>query len=564
VRGKSSLLRACSFGVLLVVSFAGCLVVSPLDDLPEQKGGSGGGGGGNSSQAGSSSPAAGEAGEPSGGHGPTPAGCLTNEDCVQGSGDIPYRCRQADHKCVRLSSDECPVVLGPVEHPNAIYFGAFATLNMLAPDKNTIFWSHEVARDQLSGDEVGGLRAPPGGVRRPLVMVGCNNAEDYIDLALEHLVENVDVPAIIATLKPGDMRRAYEAYRPNKLFYLSPVPVTTTLIQDEPDGLIWNLLGQPADLAPAYAELLRLSEEHVRRILPLQAAQPIKVVLVTTLDAFDSELATSVRPLLRFNGGKTTTANGANYKDFTVGPDTDLAELGLEIAELRPHIVISAASEAFTKPAGLIDNIELEWNAAADDELREPFYILSPYNAGDLAYLQGNIDNSLETSGSDMYTRFVGLSIAGAEDITLQNIYANQLLSRFPDAYADSANYYDAVYFLAYAMYGSSDTGPLTGPGIADGMKRLLSGDPFDIGATDINDVFDALDVPGGTLQLNSTLGPPSFDPETGVRPVDGGVFCFYKENENSKSTQRAFDVLRYDRELEQFNDAEFPCFTFP
>ncbi|HKY36439.1 MAG TPA: hypothetical protein VJN18_10895 [Polyangiaceae bacterium] len=562
MRGKSPLLRACWSGVVLVTCLAGCLIVSPLEDHPEPQGFSGGGG--KSSQAGSSSPSAGEAGEPSGGHGPSSEGCQTNEDCVRPGAGAPYRCRQSDHKCVQLSSDECPVVLGPAEDPSAIYFGAFATLNPLAPDKNTIFWSHELAREQLSSDEAGGLRGRDGGPARPLVIVGCNNADASIEPALKHLVENVEVPALIATLKPGDMRRAYEAYRASKLFYLSPVPVTKTLIQDEPDGLIWNLLGQPADLAPAYAELLRLSEQHVRRILDLEAAEPIRVVLVTTLDAFDSELADSVRPLLQFNDGKSTTKNGGNYKDFTVNPSSDLAELGLQIAQFRPHIVISAASDAFTKPEGLIDHIEFEWAAAADDLLREPFYILSPYNAGDLGYLQSNIDKGLKFSGSDMYTRFIGLSIAGARDISLQNIYANKLLSRFPNAYTDSANYYDAVYFLAYAMYGSSDTGALTGPGIADGMKRLLSGDPFDIGAMAINDVFDALDVEGATLQLNSTLGPPSFDPETGVRPVDGGVFCFSRENEQATSTQRELDVLRYDRDLEHFGDAEFPCFTFP
>jgi hypothetical protein len=244
----------------------------------------------------------------------------------------------------------------------------------------------------------------------------------------------------------------------------------------------------------------------------------------------------------------------------TIGPDSDLGELGLEIAKFRPHIIVSAASDAMTKLDGLIDKIELEWEPVSGG-LSLPFYILSPYNAGDLGHLHDAINQNLKNAQNpEMYTRFIGLSIAGAEDISLQNAYATKLLSRFPDAYPDSANYYDAVYYLAYAMYGSSDDGALTGPGIADGMKRLLSGDAeFDVGSMSINDVFDALDVPGSTIHVRSTLGPPSFDPETGVRPVDAGVFCFHVE-EGASSAQRRFDVLRYDRDLARFRGDEFPC----
>ncbi len=561
MRNKPAVARTCLLGAVLVCSFAGCLVVSPLEDHPGPAEGGGNDAGGTHSQAGSSSAAAGEAGETSGGKGPSPSGCQTSTDCIPSSADIPHRCRQSDHKCVRISSDECPVVLGPATDPNAIYIGAFATLNPLAPDRNTIFWSHELARGQITSDELGGLRGGPDKPRRPLVIVGCNNEDASIEPALEHLVNQVEVPALLATLKPGDLRRAYDKYGARKLFYLSPTAVTQTLIRDEPDGLIWNLLGQPADLAPAYAALLQRSEDHIRRVLALDPQEQIRVALVTTLDAFDSELADSVRPLLEFNG-KSSEDNGASYREVTILPESDLVVEGLKLAEFRPHIIVSAASDAFTKTEGLMERVEFEWVSVAGGQ-RLPFYILSPYNAGDLGRLQASIDKSFELDeNGDMHTRFVGLSIAGAEDISLRNIYRSELLRIFPDAYPDSENYYDAVYFLAYAMYASSDTGALTGPGIADGMKRLLSGDSFDIGSTTINDVFDALDVADATIQLNSTLGPPTFDPDTGVRPVDGGVFCF--EKTGISSTERRLDVLRYDRELEQLKGDDFPCFDFP
>ena len=69
MRSKPSALRAFLLGAIVIASFAGCLVVSPLEDYPEPGGDSGSGSGGKNAQAGSSSPAAGEAGEPGGGQG---------------------------------------------------------------------------------------------------------------------------------------------------------------------------------------------------------------------------------------------------------------------------------------------------------------------------------------------------------------------------------------------------------------------------------------------------------------------------------------------------------------
>jgi hypothetical protein len=52
-------------------------------------------------------------------------------------------------------------------------------------------------------------------------------------------------------------------------------------------------------------------------------------------------------------------------------------------------------------------------------------------------------------------------------------------------------------------------------------------------------------------------LGPPDFDADTGVRPVEGGVLCF--EKTDFKVQQRP-DVLRYDVR-EGALIGTFPCF---
>jgi hypothetical protein len=58
-------------------------------------------------------------------------------------------------------------------------------------------------------------------------------------------------------------------------------------------------------------------------------------------------------------------------------------------------------------------------------------------------------------------------------------------------------------------------------------------------------------------VHVASTLGPPDFDPETGVRPIEGGVLCFQK---SGFKVQQRSDVLRYDA-TDGALVGTFPCF---
>mgnify|MGYP001546845719 CR=1 FL=1 len=563
-----------------VLGAAGCLVVTPLDDLPGEKiadnrggeahAGSGHGGTTQGGEAGEG----GEGAQPQGGSGATsgnagnsgtggiaPGACQTNAECVQANADEPYRCRPSDHTCVALRTDACPLVFGAVSNPNAIYFGAFATLDGATPEDNPVLWAHQLALGELGGDSNnGGLPDGPDGKRRPLVMIACENREGYVDLAMKHLAEEVQVPAVIGTLKPGDLLRAYEDHAKRDIFYLSPVSVTSSVIDDDDDGRIWNLLGQPSDFAPTYAALLKRSEAWVRKSRGLVKTDRLKVVLVTTGDAFDSELRNSLLPTLRFNE-LSITDNGEDFKGIDLdGSAENLATKAVEIAEFAPDIVISAASELFVMDDGLQQLIEDEWGVKAGGHPR-PFYILSPYNAGDVTALLARISGKLEgdiNAGQDQQ-RYVGVSIAPAADISMQNAYGIRLRSKFKNAIVDTANYYDAIYYLAYAMYGANEPEGLTGTGITRGMQRLLTGDAYKIGQTPASATFKALSVEDATIHLDSTLGLPDFDPKTGVRPVDGGVFCFKRLGNTAKL---APDVLRFDSQSETLTGDFSPCNT--
>lgn len=534
----------------VLASAAGCLVVTPLDDLPSKAA--------SVNRGGASQASAGEAGSEQGGSlgvagktaqsgsgGTTSGECKTNAECVKSAADEPYRCRPSDHTCVSLRSEACPLVVGEVADPNAVYFGAFATLDGPAPEDNPVVWAHQLALKELNSDNVGGLPDGPLDKRRPLVMVVCDNTDALVEPAMQHLAEEVQVPAVIGTLKPGDLRRAFETYAKRDIFYLSPVSVTTSVLGANDAGHIWNLLGQPSDFVPTYVALLDRSQDWLREDRPETLGRELRVVLVTTGDAFDSELRDALVQKLRFNG-KSVTDNGSNFLSVEIDAD-NVASEALAIAKFAPDIVISAASELFVMNDGLQQLVEDEWAISAGVRPR-PFYILSPYNAGDVTALTKRISGKLEgdlTAPEDQ-RRYVGVSIASAVDTTLQNAYGLRLRSLFKDAITDTANYYDATYYLAYAMYGANEPDGLTGSGIARGMQRLLTGESFKVGPTAISASFAALRTPGATIHVASTLGPPELDPKTGVRPVDGSVFCFKRVSTAAKLVP---DALRYDRD---------------
>jgi hypothetical protein len=539
--------------------FAGCIVVQPLEDYPTKAAHGGSSGrGGSSSESGSGGSKAGSGGSSSG-------ACETNADCnAEGSADEPYLCREKDHQCVRLRQEVCPVAIAnDIANPNSIVIGAFATLSQNNPERSAIVYAHQLALEELSGDEMGGLPGP-GGARRPLSLVICYNQEDKVDAGLAHLIDNLGAKGVIATLKPGDLRRAFEKYASKDIFYLSPVSVTETVATLDDAGKVWNLLGQPTDLLLTYNALFPQVEAYARKqhLLDEAAADggaggaggaggndkaPVKVALVTTLDAFDSELARKLEQVLVFNGkNKDDNEDDGNYQAYTVETTSaeDVAAMAEKLWMTQPDIVISAASEAMTMANGVIEQTENNWSFGGDRPL--PVWVLSPYNAGDLTYLTPFIGATAVPTGQDfMQDRFVGVSIAGPVDREAQFDYESRLGRRFGDIYKDTSNYYDTTYLMAYAMLAAGTQAPLGGTRIAAGMKRLIEGTKTPIGPDNILDVFEVLKQPSGTLDMQSTLGPPSFDAATGVRQVDGSVFCFTRSG--NKATP-VFDTVRFDR----------------
>jgi hypothetical protein len=541
--------RAIAGVALALGASASCMLVSPLEDyVPRETGGTG------NAEAGAGGSAVGEGGGAGQGIAGAPTDCQSNQECVERNAGAPSLCRSSDAQCVLLRSEDCPLALegGSETIDDAIVIGSFAPLDPAAPQDGSVVWAQQLALEELSGDAVGGLPGP-GGARRPLVMVTCTNQDgEGIERGLSHLIDTLEVPAVLAMLKPGDLRRAFEDHRDRDVFFLSPEGASGEVVRLEDGGLVWNVLGQPKDLVPAYVSLLELVERRHKQ--PPDDGSALRVAMVSTTEAYDRELHDEVVPELRFN--ELSVAQNDAAGDYlgvildTNEPDIDAAVL--QIVEFGPDVVVSTAGESFTKSGGIVQRIEEEWGSAT-----RPMYVLSPVNAGLLAPLIEMFESFIKSEADPVpEQRVVGITVAGPEDLRLQNQYAVRLRSRFPAANAASGNYYDVVYLLAYAMYAAGDS--LSGSNIATALPRLLQGEPFDIGPAGISEAFELLSDDSASMALHGTLGAPNFDLAKGVRHDQGAVFCLARDG---TSLRPRWDVLRYDPQVPGLVGA-FPCFS--
>jgi len=547
-------LRASRWITLLTGTtlMAACVVLAPLDEVNTRVTDGGAGSGGSAGDA-------------------SQLPCETNAECSQLDADQPYRCVKPEGTCVALKTEQCRLVYDGKKQqssrdhtdPNAIFLGAFANYGSTPGEGHDIF-NYRFALSELSGTNVQGVPGP-NATFRPIVLVVCDNADsrpdraDIVAQGLEHLVNRVRVPAILAALREEDLLRNFGTFGVGKgTFFLSPFGANRQLADAPDEDLLWHMLGLPEQLAPAYVALLKRLET---RLGEQRSLTTIKVAAVSSNEGFDTELSRIVLRDLRFNGDKNVTTNQTegNFLLQTLDAGTDLTAATNRIIEFRPHVVISLAGEAFTDP--MLPNLETELGVDAT------YFVLSPVNAGSL---NRSVKPMLRTTLAirpNVTKRYFGINVAGAEDKSLYNDYLGRLHRDFPNAREGTENYYDAMYFLVYALHAGNPLGNVVGTNLPNGMLRLLSGSQqYSVGPDDLASVYGTLAVSGNRISLNGTLGPPAFDAATGVRISKGSVFCFASVPSTEPEVTEENDVLRLDNSgALQFSmgytTANAPCF---
>lgn len=464
-----------------------------------------------------------------GGGGGDSVECTTNGECIDANYGNPWICRAG--RCVDLTlPGECPIVIGAgqsneylrAEAP--ILIGAYSYVDPTAPRQSVPTLNYELALDELNEKTRGGLPGGPNGSLRPFVAIVCKGTNSpNLEASAAHLVDRVGVPAILASLFTKDLLSTFLAHGLEQdVFFLSPLESDSSLTLAEDGGLLWHMLAAALDLAPAYVPLLDATERHLRDGGNPADGEDLRVALVEADTPFLADLGEHFVENARWNG-RSALDNEADGAFLRVRTDSDietsnvdLSSATSELLDFAPHVVVSLGSG---ESVLLMSELEAGWPLGGSPR---PFYLVSPYVFGrsDLASpgLQG------------LRSRLLGVNFAAAEDTSLYDLYVSRLESTYDVSFnlRGAENFYDATYFLMYAIAGAGNPAELRGREIALGMNRLLGGKTsFSVGPTDANDVVGYLrGSSNSTLTLEGTMGPPDFNRSSGARSGLPSVYC--------------------------------------
>ncbi len=494
-----------------------------------------------------------ESGAETGGDTGTDGGtrCQKTADCpvpTESFGSVQVACDVDTHTCVSLTSMECPFVIGDLTNVNAppVFIGAFATIPASGPMAHPSFLNYELALDELAnnGDGI----SIGSGLRTPVAVV-CSDESDP-NVVMPHLINDVHIAVLVAALNTTTLLTAFsnvndtDASAPTVLF-INPFGSDDLFAPIQTQGLLWSLLGQPADVTQAYQAFFPWVEAYVRRTQNLTAADggappSLRIATVTSNSADTQQLSLAVQKALDWN------ALGTNYIDvklqysslnagYTLSEGTTEATAAAQaLADFRPNIVVSFGSEEFVSTVEVLDGFD--WSTSTMGP--KPFYVVGPYNEGSptlTAWIGSDDSKRVRLAG-------INFASAPATDPVLST-YTNDFVMTFPQAPASATaynNYYDAMYFAVYSLAGAANVVPLTGTAAAGGMIDLTYASPpgasVDMGAASIATVESTLTLPGtlSKISLNGTLGPPDFNQKTGDRVGQGDVYCVARYPEDA------------------------------
>lgn len=453
--------------------------------------------------------------------------CAVNKDCeAKGENVI---CRKATGTCVSLVSPECTHVLGPYKDDNAIILGSIAPTagpdqTSGLPEQNAI----DLAIGEFNG--VGGLTAAPGsGAPRPLVLVGCNDNSDGDQAvkAAKHLVENVQVPAIIGAAFSGiTLKVATQVTIPSGTFLISPSATSVALTSLSDNGLVWRTIASDNIQADADAAFFAQLEKKVREDKG-ENTYKLKVAIANKGDTYGTGLATALSSKLVLNGAPFLDVSNKDYQLVTDFGDPDsttpptYAESIVEIVNFKPDLVyLFGTTEVVTE---ILKGVE------ENPANPKPYYVLA--DGGLVGELREYLETMRATNPADaenLRHRILG-TVPGTTS-TLFSLFTQRYRSKFNDGLESTsgvANAYDALYNIAYATVASKATA-VTGATIRDGFASLVSGPKVDTGATNITATLTTLRQ-GNKIDYNGASGPLDYDLATGEAPSDIQIWCLPK-----------------------------------
>ncbi len=462
--------------------------------------------------------------------------CSTNQECSEKNGGAPFRCVPQTKRCVALTSPECSILLGEKQDwlsDQAIFIGMS---QHKALDGTLQLFGADLARSEIRLALGGGLPAiTPGGPKRPMVIISCPvepaPAGGFLSEVMRgwrYLSGEVKIDAAMPLLSQTVTAATPEVLIPNgvpTIATASATPIVVSTYQDR--DLVFQMGATDTDQVPLLQSFLTdhlTPRVYADNIAP--AGTPIRVQLVYASDAANGNTADAIIKTLKWNEGKSTVENGANFLATDVGDSTDKvgnpnfnARIVSAISAARtfqPHIVIMALAPALG--ATFMVPLETQWPAGVP----RPLFVST------LAAWANSVSAQIGSRDA-LRKRYYGLEpVSAGFDQARFDEFAIALRIKFPEMLNQNLGpqtyyAYDAIYALAHAIVSAGAT-QLNGDVIVRGLRRLGTGPAVNANPTDLTKGFAALQS-GGSISLQGISGPLNFD-EGGKRKFDAQVFC--------------------------------------
>ncbi|HWA77428.1 MAG TPA: ABC transporter substrate-binding protein [Polyangiaceae bacterium] len=512
---RSLFITSC--GLLLGAVPMACNSITGLDDFSVKEGSTGGKGSGGTSSSGGTRSSGGQdsmAGDTGEGGAPSGGECVTNQECIdkatQAAGtaeEVPAICVKSDHHCATLLSEDCKTITGDYKNNDAIVLGSlFSTVGAQAATNLQRQQSAMLAIQEINS--VGGVpAATSGGGARKLVLVSCDEST-MLSRAAGHLVNDLDVPAIIGPNTSQDtIDVSTQTTVSGNTVVMSPTAVASSIASLIDDDLTWLMVPNDEQRAPLMLDQINELET---RIKTERSVTTVKLGVVYRDDALGKGTQISLNKLIingkgisdSINLGKNVYIDGYDYKK------ADQNEIVQKYVTFAPDIVVLAGTaEAIT---AVMKPLEAAWPPSNPN--RPQYVLIDSVKVPDLI--------TLVTGNDELRHRVRGTGIKpGPDSAPVYDAFQIAYKLAFPGSSSSTSGMgpaYDATYAIAFAL-AATRAEAVTGTSIAKGLRRLAGGTTqIEVGGTKATQAFQKL-AAGEKIKAIGTFGPLDWDTDGAV-----------------------------------------------
>jgi hypothetical protein len=473
--------------------------------------------------------------------------CKTNQECIDANGGAPSICRKSDRTCRLLTSPQCATVVGDeYANDNAIVVGGYTVSNALAGTGER--WENIIRLVQHTFvTQVNGVPDPAGGPPRPVVYVLCqefNNGKNGLLLSAKHLVEELQVPTLMAPFDEGSILSVLQQeVIPNGGLVIAPISPTTAFRnlpgnQFAPTPNYWRTSGSDESMTTVMAAALSDGGVLQKRALDsglISAFGNVKMLMVVEDSVLGQSWAQRVLSRLTLNGvagGDAThlrvVSAGRPIVDPVFTPDPLVAGNQAVQAAIGgtdpylPDIVVYVSGTPYLAPYVLLP-LEAQWPT---DKKAKPIeasmaivmtQVLPPDPELMTRLFFTDYDPPADTP--ERQARLDGFHGLYNTYIKPKDPYTKQ------QAFIFDYNLYDA-YFMSQLALAAVGSNPITPANIAVAMSKFASnGTQVNDDPQQVSAIISAVSS-GQPVTINGLGGLIDLDPNTAAPRTGGALFC--------------------------------------